>query len=211
MLEESQGNLQGLTEQADLAQERLRLLAEATPAAVIIRDPRGRWQEVNTTSRGLLRLDNLPWREKDDQELAALDSNLAPFCKAMAVTSERAYASRAAQESRATVVDPQGQCRTLDLRLVSLFDARGERAGTLLVGQDVSERLRLGAGLTQAGERLHAALAAVREGVIATDAQGRVELLNGPAEQLTDWRAAEATGHALTEVLHIVHPPSSKL
>ncbi|MGE5640720.1 MAG: PAS domain-containing protein, partial [Clostridia bacterium] len=49
----------------------------------------------------------------------------------------------------------------------------------------------------QAGEQrewLHVTLAAIGDGVIATDAGGRVRFLNAAAQRLTGWRAAEAAG-----------------
>src|SRR6185312_11976696 len=47
----------------------------------------------------------------------------------------------------------------------------------------------------QAGEQrewLHVTLASIGDGVIATDASGRVRFLNAAAQRLTGWRAAEA-------------------
>ena len=49
----------------------------------------------------------------------------------------------------------------------------------------------------QAGEQrewLHVTLASIGDGVIATDAGGRVRFLNPAAQRLTGWRAAEAAG-----------------
>jgi PAS domain S-box-containing protein len=49
----------------------------------------------------------------------------------------------------------------------------------------------------QAGEQrewLHVTLAAIGDGVIATDAAGHVRFLNAAAQRLTGWRAAEAAG-----------------
>ncbi len=54
-------------------------------------------------------------------------------------------------------------------------------------------------------ERHSITLQAVGDGIIATDAQGRVELLNPIAEALTGWSQEEACGRPLTEVFHIVN------
>ncbi|MGQ0545621.1 MAG: PAS domain-containing protein, partial [Betaproteobacteria bacterium] len=56
----------------------------------------------------------------------------------------------------------------------------------------------------QAGESrewLEVTLAAIGDGVIATDAHGRVRFLNPAAQRLTGWRAAEAAGRAIDEVV----------
>ncbi len=58
----------------------------------------------------------------------------------------------------------------------------------------------------QAGEQrewLHVTLGSIGDGVIATDAAGRVRFLNAAAQRLTGWRAAEAAGRPAAELLHV--------
>jgi PAS domain S-box-containing protein len=58
----------------------------------------------------------------------------------------------------------------------------------------------------QAGETrewLQVTLAAIGDGVIATDRQGRVRFLNAAAQRLTGWRAAEASGRPIDELLQL--------
>ncbi|HEV3011010.1 MAG TPA: PAS domain-containing protein, partial [Burkholderiales bacterium] len=58
----------------------------------------------------------------------------------------------------------------------------------------------------QAGETrewLQVTLAAIGDGVIATDHAGRVRFLNAAAQRLTGWRAAEAAGRPIDELLQL--------
>ncbi len=58
----------------------------------------------------------------------------------------------------------------------------------------------------QAGEQrewLHVTLSAIGDGVVATDASGRVRFLNAAAQRLTGWRAAEAAGRPAAELLDL--------
>src|SRR5688572_28759720 len=58
----------------------------------------------------------------------------------------------------------------------------------------------------QAGESrewLQVTLTAIGDGVIATDRQGRVRFLNAAAQRLTGWRAAEAAGLPIDELLRL--------
>ncbi len=48
-------------------------------------------------------------------------------------------------------------------------------------------------------------LASIGDGVITTDAEGRVTFLNGEAERLTGWRNDEAVGQPLLDVFNIVN------
>src|SRR5438094_3862540 len=59
-----------------------------------------------------------------------------------------------------------------------------------------------GAALEQR-EWLQVTLASIGDGVIATDASGHVRFLNAAAQRLTAWRAAEAAGRPLDELLQL--------
>ncbi|OJW06038.1 MAG: hypothetical protein BGO49_07250 [Planctomycetales bacterium 71-10] len=54
-------------------------------------------------------------------------------------------------------------------------------------------------------ERLRITLASIGDGVVSTDATGRVTFLNRVAESLTGWSVAEAAGRPLIEVFRIVN------
>ena len=59
--------------------------------------------------------------------------------------------------------------------------------------------------LRQSEQRLAATLASIGDGVISTDAAGRVVSLNRVASELTGWNETEAAGRPIEEIFHIVH------
>jgi two-component system, cell cycle sensor histidine kinase and response regulator CckA len=59
--------------------------------------------------------------------------------------------------------------------------------------------------LRQNEQWLATTLGSIGDGVIATDAEGKVRFLNAEAEQLTGWSQAEAKGADVREVFRIVH------
>ncbi len=81
------------------------------------------------------------------------------------------------------------------LRSVALQNARS----ILLARQRAEEALQ------KQSEWLRITLSSIGDGVICTDAEGRVTFLNGVAEALTGWSRAEAMGRPLSEVFHIVN------
>ena len=66
-------------------------------------------------------------------------------------------------------------------------------------------RQKAEAELRQSEENLAIRLHSIGDGVIATDAQGRVTRMNAVAERLTGWPLAQATGQPLPEVFRIVN------
>jgi len=54
-------------------------------------------------------------------------------------------------------------------------------------------------------------LASIGDGVIATDARGRVTFMNAAAESLTGWSGPEAVGKELPEIFHIINADTRQL
>src|SRR5262249_51397993 len=91
-----------------------------------------------------------------------------------------------------------------------LFDAAGAFAGKLSMVQDVTERVNAEANIAESRERLETTLRSIGDAVIATDAEGRVGLMNPVAERLTGWSMADAQGRPLGEVFNIIAEDTRK-
>ncbi len=68
---------------------------------------------------------------------------------------------------------------------------------------DVTERKEADEKLVAEKERLKVTLYSIGDGVITTDKNGRIEIINPVAEQLTGWKQHEAAGKDLSEVFDI--------
>jgi len=75
---------------------------------------------------------------------------------------------------------------------------------------DVTERRQAEDGLAAEKERLAVTLASIGEGVIATDTEGTVILINDVAQNLTGWPEDEAMGSTVEDVLCVVEPRTGK-
>ncbi len=82
--------------------------------------------------------------------------------------------------------------------LLGLVHQRQEKASFQAL--HASEKAR-----RRADERYRLTLLSIGDGVIATDVDGRVELLSPSAEELTGWRQDEARGRPIEDVFRIEH------
>ena len=76
------------------------------------------------------------------------------------------------------------------------------------VGRDVTERKRAQMALEAEKERLAVTLRSIGDGVITTDREGTITLINKVAEDLTGWAEHSALGQPIDRVFHIVNEKS---
>ena len=89
-------------------------------------------------------------------------------------------------------------------RLKNLVHAETQRL--LEVQEETNQRLQRANATLQINEaKLAVTLNSIGDAVIATDAEGRVTLLNPLAERLTGWTQEQAAGRAVDEIFHIIN------
>ncbi len=84
-----------------------------------------------------------------------------------------------------------------------ILDAHKQVAGIAGVGRDITENERSKEALAAEKERLAVTLRSIGDGVITTDTEGRIFLMNKVAEDLTGWAHEDAVGRVITEVFNI--------
>src|SRR3990167_6907339 len=76
--------------------------------------------------------------------------------------------------------------------------------------RDINNRKSIEKALFEEKERLSVTLSSIGDGVIATDTEGNVVLINRIAERLTGWSHAEAMGRFIEDVFFIVNVESGE-
>src|SRR5262249_26332323 len=71
--------------------------------------------------------------------------------------------------------------------------------------QSMKQSRQVEANLLEQNQWFRTTLASIGDGVIATDAEGRVAFLNEVAEQLSGWSQTEALGQDLSRVFNIIN------
>lgn len=92
----------------------------------------------------------------------------------------------------------------------SFRDAGGRLVGIVESFQDISDRKKAESALASERERLAITLRSIGDGVITTDLDHKIVLINKITEQLTGWSQQEANGRPVQEVFNIINQKSGK-
>lgn len=185
--------------------ERLHVTLASIGDAVISTDAEGRVEFLNSVAQELV-----GWKESE-----AAGCTLGEVFRIINEQTRRPVdnpAIRAIQEgvvvglaNHTVLIAKDGRERPIDDSAAPIRDANGNVVGSVLVFRDISQRKLQEQRLREQQEWLRVTLASIGDAVIATDMDGSVTFLNGVAEELTDWRHADAQGQPLTTVFSILN------
>ena len=103
-----------------------------------------------------------------------------------------------------TIAVEEGKDRFVEMR-VKEIDWEGEPA-YLASLRDISERKQLEQSLLVEKERLDITLRSIGDGVITTEKNGGIVLINPAAEQMTGWNQQQAAGQPISRILNLDLP-----
>lgn len=165
--------------------------------AILSTDSNG---EIQSWNRGAERM--LGYREAEirGRSVSLLDGPGEPRLSALI---RQVSVGESAVSSEAELRHRDGRMIAAELSVACVRDDQGGMLGVSIIGRDVTERRRAQAAIYAEKERLRVTLASIGDGVITTDAGGRVEYMNPVAEKLTGWSTSDAAGKPLGEVFRI--------
>lgn len=80
-----------------------------------------------------------------------------------------------------------------------------EKGQLAMIATDVTERKQVEVDLAAEKERLAVTLRSIGDGVITTDSEHNITMLNKAAEEMTGWHSEDAIGRPLLEVFNIIN------
>ncbi|MDM8515053.1 PAS domain S-box protein [Desulfobacterales bacterium HSG16] len=99
----------------------------------------------------------------------------------------------------------QGCFYHTDSIISPVYTTKKAVSSVCVVYRDVTELKQAEIALSQEKERLHVTLRSIGDGVITSDTNGRVTLINKIGEKLTGWTQVEAIGKDIKEVFNIIN------
>lgn len=98
-----------------------------------------------------------------------------------------------------------GKLIHVSLTVSPVLNGGGQIIGVSKTARDITAQVQAQMEVAEHRERLRVTLHSIGDGVITSDAEGRVSYLNPVAEQLTGWTSVAAAGQPLADVFRILH------
>lgn len=183
------------------SEEKYRQIFNAPSDAILMHDAEtGAILDVN---RAALELYEYPRDALLKQDIGSLSSGEAPYDMEHSAQKVLLALTQGAQLFEWQVKKKSGEIIWVEvaLRYTEINDIKY----VIAVVRDIDKRKKAENALAAEQERLAVTLRSIGDGVITTDINGKIVLLNKIAEQLTGWSHKEAAGKPLTEVFNIIN------
>lgn len=121
----------------------IRLLVDASPDVIIIKDAESRWLLANRAALELFHLEGLPWWGCNDDALAELTQPV--FRDALYhchQSDQRAWAEGELYNQTELVGSPEGEEQVFDTIKQPVFDAEGNRHAMIVIARDITSQLK---------------------------------------------------------------------
>jgi len=104
-------------------------------------------------------------------------------------------------ESTFMIKDGSYKIALMSARIISI----NNEPHILSITRDITDRKIAERAVLEERERLHVTLRSIGDGVITTDIDGNIMIMNKIAEKLTGWKQTEAIGQSITTVFNIIN------
>ena len=143
------------------------------------------------------------YEEALQQDMGSLSSDKAPYTLAKAIKNVENAKLHGPQLFEWKSKRKNGEFFWSEVGLK--FREIAGKGYVVAIVRDISERKEAEQLLAEERERLAVTLRSIGDGVITTDIDGNITLINRVAESLSGWNQVEALGKSLPEVFHIIN------
>lgn len=122
--------------------EQLLSLINASPDIICFKDGEGRWLLANNADLMLFELEDVDYTEKKDSELACFSDFYHDAFLTCEKTDEKAWRKGTISRADELIPTPHDGTKVYDVFKIPLFHADGSRKGLVVLGRDVTDRVR---------------------------------------------------------------------
>lgn len=183
------------------SEKRYREIYNAPSDAIFIHDAAS--GDIIDVNRAALEMYGYSRAEILQTDLKALSSGIAPYDMEQAITKIKMAITKGAQLIEWQARKKDGTTFWVEVALRHV-EFTGQQY-VIAVVRDIHERKEATAAIAAEQERLAVTLRSIGDGVITTDINGNIVILNKIAEQLTGWSQKEAVGKPFTEVFQLLN------
>ena len=180
-----------LQDEKQLALDERNTLIMALPDGVWLKDGNGAWRIVNPAGLALFGLSGrTDWIGKTERELARMNPPLAAAHLGCLTTDEEAWVRGSSTDATEPVVAPDGAIHLIESRKIPLFNEDGSRKSLVVIGRDVTERIRSEEVL----RRYRHIFENAKEGILLTDESRNIVDVNPAFTAITGYTRDEVIG-----------------
>ena len=193
-------NLQAL----QISEERYRTLQANIPVGILRTSPEGMFISANPAFIKMLGYDS----EEEILTTSALDTFVIPEQYQKFI--KRVNAERSVVDFEVELRRKNGSTFWGSLSTTAVTDKAGKVIHYDSILKDITKRKKAEEALAAEKERLAVTLASIGDGVITTDTEGKVVLINKVAEKLIGMKEKDAIGKPLDKIFHIINEKTRK-
>ena len=149
------------------------------------------------------------WPGVDEDNTRCYDSRPCSFCNTDDCPLEQIIAG-ADEVIHEVEKEIDGKRKVFIITARPFLDSSGKLLGVVESFQDISKRKLAERALDEEREQLAVTLRSIGDGVITTDLEGKVVLINRVTEQLTGWSQQEAIGQPVERIFKIINEESGE-
>lgn len=179
-------------------ENRFREVTDSAPTAILVHK-NGKWLYANRAASEIFNLE--PSDIIGESFLKFIHPDFV--AKTADYAKRRLAGEKAPDRYEVCVLTKDGTEKWIDVK-AALIEIEGEKA-VIVNAIDITKRVEAQKNLRESNEKLRTTLNSIGDGVISTDALGRVIMMNPVAEKMTGWAVSDAAGQPLEKVFNIVN------
>ncbi|WP_254778807.1 MULTISPECIES: PAS domain S-box protein [unclassified Bacillus (in: firmicutes)] len=188
-----------------IEEQRLSTLINSMVDFVNFKDGDGRWIEANEFGLKLFQLENVDYRGKTDSELAEYSEFYAEALRYCETSDEVAWKNGEITRVEESIPLPDGTLKTFDTIKVPLFHPDGSRKGLVIIGRDITERIRIEKLLEESKHQYNSLFEYTPDVVYMLDLEGNITNLNPQFELVTGFTVEGCVGRNIHDILPVTY------